>query len=130
MLSSPNVSLINARVSVPLFQRFGQNFMHTRHQIYYQNCVKPDTIPNRTKKISMSTPLRKILYTDSQDTLVLLSTVASRYNNWQHQSWKLWITPCITTLFATNYSIFNNDSKMLTSSHNHFRYFLVYFSPQ
>jgi hypothetical protein len=85
MLSSPNACLIIARVSVTLFLRFAQNLMHTRcslvgaitksHQARY-------TTPNKRKwKISASTWMREILYTDSQDMLVLPSTVALRYYN-------------------------------------------------
>jgi hypothetical protein len=31
----------------------------------------------------MSTPLREIVYTNSEDMLVLSTTVASRYYNWR-----------------------------------------------
>jgi hypothetical protein len=66
-----------------------------------QNHIRPDTQlqTKGCKKISSSIELREILYTDSQGMLVLSSTVVSRYYNcctdWQYQSRKLWIPPCM-----------------------------------
>jgi hypothetical protein len=59
------------------------------------NHIRPDIrLQERwRKKISISTQLRKIVYTVSQNMLVLSSTVVSRYYRWQRQSLKLCISP-------------------------------------
>jgi hypothetical protein len=66
-------------------------------------------------KVSTSTQLRVILYTDSQNMLVLSSTVASRYYNyctdWQQQSRKLRIPPRASHIQAL--AMF--ETKVLTS---------------
>jgi hypothetical protein len=66
MLSSPNACLI-ARVFLLLI--FFPRDMHKIYLLFVGS-------------FSESTQLRELLYTDSQDTLVLSSTVASRYYNW------------------------------------------------
>jgi hypothetical protein len=56
------------------------------------------TTPNkRTYKISMSTQLHEILYTDSQDILYCCIALLQLLYRWQHQSLKLWRTPHINT---------------------------------
>jgi hypothetical protein len=82
MLSARNAFLIIARVSVAFFPRFAHNlscsFVGSIAKPHQARCTTPN---KRTYKISTSTQLRKILYTDSKDMLILSSTVASRYYN-------------------------------------------------
>jgi hypothetical protein len=82
-LSFPNACLNIVRVSVALFQRFAQNVMHIHCRIHCE--IAPGQIHDskwKDVKINMSTQLREILYTNSQDMLVLSCTVASRYYNY------------------------------------------------
>jgi hypothetical protein len=72
MLSSPNACLVADRVSVTLFPRFAQNLMPFLCWIQHQ--TRHTNPNNMMQKISMSTQLHEILYSDSQDMLVLLST--------------------------------------------------------
>jgi hypothetical protein len=58
-------------------------FFRDLHKIRCTLAVRPIAISRlqiKGRRISMSTHLREILYTDSQDKTVLSSTVASRYN--------------------------------------------------
>jgi hypothetical protein len=72
MLSSPNTCLNIARVSVALFPRFTQIWYCSFFgSIVKSNQVRYTTPNKRTDKISTSTQLHRILYTDSQDMLVL-----------------------------------------------------------
>jgi hypothetical protein len=60
--------------------------MHTRYSLFGSMAKSRQdryTAPNKsTYKISTSNQLREILYNDSEDTLVLQSTVESRYYNY------------------------------------------------
>jgi hypothetical protein len=71
MLSSPNACLIVASVSVARFPRFTLKF--DAHSL-------PDASQIKGPKNQHVAQLREILYTDSQDMLILSSTVASHYN--------------------------------------------------
>jgi hypothetical protein len=81
MLSYPDACLIIARVC-PTFSKICTKFDADPLFGPSQNCTRPDTRLQIIicKQISMSTQLCEILYTDSQDMLVLSFTVASRYN--------------------------------------------------
>jgi hypothetical protein len=72
MLSSLNACLIIARVSVALFPRFSQNLMLFLCRIH-RKIASGQIHDSKEKdvKISTSTQPREMLYTDSQDMLVL-----------------------------------------------------------
>jgi hypothetical protein len=73
--SSPNACLIIARVSVELFSRITQNLTLFICRIHRE------IASGQIHDSNTSTQLREILYTDSQDILVLMFTVSLRYYN-------------------------------------------------
>jgi hypothetical protein len=82
MLPFPDACLITARVSVALFPKFAHNLMHTRCRIH-REIASGQIHGSKWNDVKISTPtqLRAMLYTNSQDVLVLSSAVASRYYN-------------------------------------------------
>jgi hypothetical protein len=70
------------RLSVAIFPRCSQNLMHTCCRIHREIASGHTRLRLKGhKKISTSTQLLEILYSDTQDVLVLLSTIALRYYN-------------------------------------------------
>jgi hypothetical protein len=82
MLSSTNTWLIIDRVPAAHFPRSAQNLMLFLCEIHGEIQQARYTTPNKmTLNIRTSTQLREILYSGSQDMVVLSTTVASRYYN-------------------------------------------------
>jgi hypothetical protein len=69
--------VIIARVPISHFPSLAQNVMHTRCRIHRESLDSEQ----RDIKIGIPTQLREMLCNDSQNMLVLSSTVASRYYN-------------------------------------------------
>jgi hypothetical protein len=78
VLSFPNACLIIVRVSFALFPRLAQNFMLLLCPIH-RKIPSSQIHDSKSKKSACPPMLHEILYTDSQDMLVLSPTVASRY---------------------------------------------------
>jgi hypothetical protein len=82
MLSSPNACLIIATASLTLFSKICTKSDEHSLADALRNRIRPNTWSQIWyKENSMYTQQHEILYTDSQDMLVLSSTVTSRYYN-------------------------------------------------
>jgi hypothetical protein len=86
MLSSLNACLIVARVSRRTLSEICIKFGAVILSGASRNRIRPDTqlqMKGRKKSACLPTQLREILYTDSQNMLVLSSDVAPRYYSYR-----------------------------------------------